>query len=110
MTHRLAACLAIASLTFMAARPAAAATTHTFDTVDALEIEYNSNSGNIVIVTGILVGQMTPTTHTFAFNGYGDDARQCERFAVIAMSKPGKYRFAIGTMYNKGCKLILRTP
>jgi hypothetical protein len=92
MTHRLAICLAIASLTFMAPRPAAAAVTHTFDTVDAVEItNLGGDNNNIIIVTGILAGQTTPTTQTFVFGSAVDHARQCERFALIALSRPGKY-------------------
>jgi hypothetical protein len=103
MTHRIAACLALASLTFVAPRPAAAAVTHTFDTVDAVEIV---NGSDTLVVTGILVGQTTPTTLSFYFVGV-----RCERLAVIAMSKPGKFRFGIGSSGGSGsCKLILQTP
>jgi hypothetical protein len=64
-------------------------------------------------VTGILAGQTTPTTQTFVFGSAVDHARQCERFALIALSRPGKYQLAIGSNVfpNKAaCKLILRTP
>ena len=110
MTHRFAACFAIASLTFVAPRPAAAETiTRTFETVEAVE----THDGLWVTVTGILVGQTTPTTHSFVFHPYVDQAGRCERLAVIAMSKPGKYRFSIGwepSSGGGGCKLSLRTP
>jgi hypothetical protein len=115
MTHRFAICLAIASSTFIAPRPAAAAVTHTFDTVDAVEI--TTISTNRVIVTGILVGQTTPTTVSFTFSAGAtnlNQANECQRLGVIAMAKAGKYRFAIGATdtggNNGGCKLILRTP
>lgn len=116
MTHRLIAFLVIASLTFLAPRPAAAAITHTFDTVDAVEIiSPSSNDANAIIVTGIRTGQTTATTVTFLFGNAVDHARQCERFALIAMAKPGKYRFAIGvhtggSYYGSGCKLIRVNP
>ena len=118
MTRRFASCLAIASLTFMSPRPAAAAITHVFDTVDAVEIGYQGGTiGQIVWVTGVRVGATSPATYmfTFANNTTGNDqALRCERLAVLAMSKPGKFRFGIasGTYYSSdgGCKLTLRTP
>jgi hypothetical protein len=116
MMHRFAICLAIASLLFVAPRPAAAATTHTFDTVDAVELTAHLAGGNPrVIVTGILVGQTTPTTITFSFFTSSQHlAVQCQDLAVLAMSRPGKYQFAIGSDGSSsnpgGCKLILRAP
>jgi hypothetical protein len=120
MTHRLAICLAVASLTFVAPRPADAAITSLFDTVDAVEStnEFVSGVGNaqVIKVTGILVGGTVPTTQTFTFAGitHLDQGARCERLALLAMSKPGKYQFGIGSTNtagtNGGCKLILRTP
>jgi hypothetical protein len=115
MTHRFAICLAIAASLFAAPRPAAAAITTVFDTVDAVEIA-TSGLGYNIIVTGIVAGGTTPTTLTFFFSGTSSgqesQARQCERLAVLAMSKPGKYQFGIGpgSVPSSGCKLILRTP
>ena len=117
MIRRLAICLVIASLTFVAPRPAAAAVTHSFDAVDAVEIGHLSSYQNshFVIVTGILVGATVQTTHKFHFDGNPEQSTRCERFAVIAMSKPGKFRFSIGSITSTGgtgggCKLTLRTP
>jgi hypothetical protein len=121
MTHRLAICLAIASLIFMAPRPAAAAITPVFDTVDAVQIDYPSGiAGRTLTVTGIVAGGTAPVTYTFNFPNYSDSQNadlvgRCERFALITMSKPGKYQLAFGP-YNTtnsnytGCKLILRAP
>lgn len=110
MTHRLAICLAIVSLTFVAPRPAAASITRVFDTVDAIEIEDDLNIGHLVKVTGILAGGTAPTTLTFSFGNAAALAERCERLAVIAMAKPGKFQFGIGISQYRGCKLILRTP
>jgi hypothetical protein len=122
MSHRLAIGLVIASMIFMAPRPAAAAITPTvFDTVDSVEAYYQSEY--TLTVKGILAGGTTPTTHTFNFyNSSGGSsvesalAERCERFAVLAMSKPGKYQLSItweasgSDKINRGCKLILRAP
>jgi len=119
MTHRLAICLAIASLTFAGPRPAAAAAIGTvFDTVDAVEIN-NDFANATVVVTGLRPGGSVPITVIFTFGNSEsatniDTAARCERLAVIAMSKPGKFQFAIGSntggSSGGGCKLILRTP
>lgn len=115
--HRLVMCLMVCVLTFAVPWHAAAAIspTTTFDTVDAVELQNDCCSVVNLVVTGILAGGSTPTTRTFAFaNNSATDAApalRCERFAVIAMSKPGKYQFAVGTQGSAGaCKLILRTP
>ena len=114
--HRLVICLVVCASTLAAPRHAAATiATITFDTIDAVELN-NECCGKVnLVVTGILVGEGTPTTRTFTFqNDSAVDAAatlHCERFAVIAMSRPGKYQFAIGSVFNAGaCRLILRTP
>lgn len=109
MMHRFVACLALASLIFVAPRPAAAATSHTFDTVDAVELHTGGQSSEVsVIITGIMVGQTTPTTVSFYFYSSTDLAMHCHRLAVIVMAKPGKFRFGIGSAITVpgGCKLI----
>lgn len=112
MMHRFAACLAISSLTFLAPRPAdATPITHTLNTVDAVEL---TGVTYRLVVTGIRVGQTTTTTLTFDF-GAVELAAQCQRFALIAMSKPGKYRLSVGgdtssSSWAGSCKLILQTP
>jgi hypothetical protein len=114
MTHRFAFCLALVALTTVLPRPISATVVSitTFDTVDAVEINNGPSGGSAVflVITGILAGQSSPVTATFFFNG-GATALQCERFAIIAMSKPGKYQFAVGASDASGaCRLILRTP
>jgi hypothetical protein len=119
--HRLVMCLMVCASTFAVPRHGAAAIspTTTFDTVDAVELQNDCCTFVNLVVTGIRAGESTPTTITFTFaNNSATDAApalRCERFAVIAMSKPGKYQFAIGANGNVGggsgaCKLILRTP
>jgi hypothetical protein len=120
MTRRFASCLAIALLTFMAPRPAAATSPITtfFDAVDAVELGPADDGFSVhaIKVTGVVVGATAPTTHTFTFapdTTGADQARRCELYAVLAMSKPGKFRFGIeanGSVAYASCKLIRRTP
>jgi hypothetical protein len=124
MMHRLAICLVIAAVSLAAPRPAAAVAVDVYDTVDSVEID-NSNSSvsgspPTLQVTGIPAGATTPITRTYTFFASAagvavavDTAMHCQRLAVVAMSKPGKFQFAIGpapSFTAHGCKLILRTP
>ena len=107
MTHRLVTCFVITSLSVAAPRPAAAEATDVYDTVDSVEV----NTGRLVLI-GIPAGGTTPVTTTYNF-GFSDMAMHCQRLAVVAMSKPGKFQFAIGPSGNfiaTGCKLTLRAP
>jgi hypothetical protein len=95
-----------------------------YDTVDSVEIKNHDicdtcgGNQSMVIVRGIVVGTSTPSTRTFNFGTNIDIATRCERLAMIAMSKPGKYQLGIGAdMSNSGgvgghgdCKLILIAP
>lgn len=120
MMHRLTLCLVIALLSVAAPRPAAAAATDIFDSVNAVEVNNNDpNAGGNVTLTlqGIRAGGTTPSTTTYVFSGASspsnlDMANQCQRLAVLVMSKPGKFQFAISPSSSSahGCKLILRTP
>jgi hypothetical protein len=125
MMYRLAICLVLASLTFVPAKRAAADTSiqAVFDTVDSVEIKNADNSSSInhaiVLVRGVLAGGSTPNTQSFDFGNNVGMAMRCERLAVIAMSKSGKFQFAIGADPFTGgsgqnghgdCKLILVTP
>jgi len=117
MTHRrfshLVLGLLLGSLSLAAPRPAAAAApTVTFDTVDAVEINNGTNStATFIVVTGILAGASTPTTMSFTFGTTTAIGLHCERLAMIAIAKPGKYQFAIGSNSSSAaCRLILRTP
>ena len=109
MAQRFAICLAMVSLLFVAPRPAAATVTYTyvFDTVDAFEIDPNTY---YFTLTGIPSGQTAPVTQTIFFISQ-QIAQRCERLALLAMSKPGKYQLHIGAnTSNTGCKLVRRVP
>jgi hypothetical protein len=114
MTYRFAFCLALVALTVVLPRPTSATriSTTTFDTVDAVELNNDSNGVVNLVITGILAGQGSPVTLTFPFSvSSGASAMQCERIAIVAMAKAGKYQFAVGTFGSVGaCRLILRTP
>jgi hypothetical protein len=82
----------------------------TYDTVDAFEVR----TGDIV-VTGIIVGQSAPSTTSYNIVGFSQDdvtTSRCDRLALLAMSKPGKFRFAVEALdfFVFSCKLIVRTP
>ena len=79
-----------------------------YDTVDAVE----SDTGFITI-TGIAVGQSTATTSSYRIDAEApeDGVARCDRFALLAMAKPGKYQFAtVGPDRNDRfvCKLSVR--
>ena len=109
--------LVFVSLSVAAVRPAYADVADVYDAIDAVEISAKTNSDNrtALQVTGILRGQTTPVTKTYTFlDSQIDVMIQCQRLAVLVMSKPGKYQFGIGDPAfpsgGLGCKLILRTP
>jgi len=123
MTHRLAYCLVIASLALAPRRSAAdSGITDVFDTVDSVRIKNHDTCSGcthaLVVVQGIRVGGSGPVTLTFDFGTNKDMATRCEHLAVIAMSKPGKYQFGIGSDASGSnqdgghgdCELILVTP
>ena len=121
MFRLVAMCCAIAAFTFEAPRPAAAAAgdTTTYDTVDAIEVQADQ-----IKVTGIISGQGDPTTRLYkivssptAVSGAEPTdvaASRCDRLALLAMSKPGKFQFAVVQIVDfsprYSCKLIVRTP
>jgi hypothetical protein len=127
MIRRLVLCLALAMLATLSSTPArgAVGSVTTFDTVDAIEATMVSDSNRPVgiKVTGILVGFASPTTvpvklHSSAISTVPgmagvDPVARCDRMAMLAMSKPGKFQFAlveteISQLFT--CKLIVRTP
>jgi hypothetical protein len=121
MFRLVAMCCAIATFTFEAPRPAAAAVgdTTTYDTVDAVEVMADQ-----IRVTGIISGQAAPSTQLyrivssspFSTGGGSTDtaASRCDRLALLAISRPGKYQFATVQVADFSprfsCKLIVRTP
>ena len=122
MTHRLASCLVITALALAPRRSAAdPGITAVYDTVDSVQIKnHDLCSGCIthalVVVRGVRVGGSGPVTSSFDFGTNKDMATRCERLAVIAMSRPGKYQFGIGSDAfspdggHGDCELILVTP
>ena len=79
-----------------------------YDTVDAIEA---AGSGGIR-VTGIVAGEQAQSV-TFYFLGSGSETGlRCDRLALLAMSKPGKFQFVVvnsGPGSGNACKLIVRT-
>jgi hypothetical protein len=80
-----------------------------YDTVDAIQ-----SDADLITVTGIVVGQSAATTSSYRIDttSPNDGTARCDRFALLAMAKPGKYRFATvhGRFDQFVCKLTLRTP
>jgi hypothetical protein len=87
-----------------------------YETVDAVEVW-----GNRITVTGIVSGQSAPSELQYLMldlgttsGGLADSAARCDRLALLAMAKPGKYQFAMVRVEPSsrrfGCKLIVRTP
>jgi hypothetical protein len=119
MTRQLAGCLALAALSLVPAASTAdvipAQGPAVYDTVDAVEVW-----GSRIIVTGIIAGQGTPSEINYIiFDGTSgttspEGANRCDRLALLAIAKPGKYQFATtlvpGFGLRFGCKLIVRTP
>ena len=128
MLRRLAPVLAIATLATLAPTSArgAVGTVTAFDTVDAIEATLTSSDSVRPIgikVTGIIVGNSSPSTMSVKLtnstianaSGTGgvDPVARCDRMAMLAMSKPGKFQFAlVETEMTQvfTCKLIVRTP
>jgi hypothetical protein len=127
MLRRLVPLLAVATLATLApttARGAVGSVT-TFDTVDSIEATLvgDSNRPVGIKVTGILVGSSSPTTISVKLHSSGisqvsgmigvDPVARCDRMAMLAMSKPGKFQFALvetEIVQVFTCKLIVRTP
>jgi len=94
----------------------------TFDTVDFVEIKNQdicsgcTGSNALVVIRGVPSGSSTTITSSFNFGTNKDMATRCERLAVIAMSKPGKYLFGIGANSSNpdgghgDCRLTLVAP
>jgi len=116
MTRHLVTCLTITALTFVSPAPAAAATyassSAVYDTVDAVEI---LEVASTITITGIISGQSSPSTLSYNLHlSTTESASRCDRLALLAMSKPGRFQLAMNYFYGNGdgftCKLIVRTP
>jgi hypothetical protein len=118
MSRHLIGCLIIA-LAFHSPAPAVAEPSPGFpavyETVDAVEAW-----GSRIIVTGIISGQQSLSELSYtiydgtAASASPEAAARCDRLAMLAMAKPGKYQFAtveVANTFGKfGCKLIVRAP
>jgi hypothetical protein len=122
--HRLAHCLALGLVLVtspLATRRAAAATvTDFYDTVDFAEADQRNCSFNCrstLTVQGILVGGSSVVTRTYVFQQgqtLADNfevVQHCHRLALLAMSKPGKFQFAVGPLdFPTSCRLKRIVP
>jgi hypothetical protein len=89
---------------------------HVYDTVDEVQ---SGPSERQITITGIIAGQSTATTMTYTLRvnsssstATEDVTARCDRFALLAMAKPGKYQFATIRPFppTYDCKLTVRTP
>jgi len=112
----LAATLAISLVSTTPANADIAGSGHAYDTVDAVQSGPNERQ---ITITGIIVGQSTATTMTYQLRGTisttptEDLTARCDRFALLAMAKPGKYQFATiraASSNTYDCVLTTRTP
>jgi hypothetical protein len=112
MTRHLAA-FALAAIALFSSRVVLADVV--FDTVDAVQTSASSLPPTIR-VTGIISGQSSPTTHSFAVgfsSSSADVASRCDRLALLALSKPGKFQLVMVApplVSTFECKLVLRAP
>lgn len=115
----LALCLALAPLALASAQTEPPTeTTFVFTTVEAIDIQADLYE---IAITGILQGEGTPRTISFPYYTYHGEPEsprtfeRCERMALLAMNKPGRYLFEIRRegSYSAGprigCKLT-RVP
>ena len=86
-----------------------------YDTVDA--VQTTTVGSNVAIeIRGVVSGDSAPTTTTYVLRGSSsgtDQGNRCDRMALLAMSKPGKFQFVLvgpGGNTFSNCKLIARTP
>jgi hypothetical protein len=121
--HRLVLCLALVTSSLAAPRHAIAAVTDFYETLDFVEINRSDCSVGChpsLSVRGILVGGSAPVTRVYKFGASSSTdadglqtAMHCHRLAMVVMSKPGKFQFAIGPLGNvlaQGCRLTLIAP
>jgi hypothetical protein len=116
MLRILTACVVLAALSLLSAQPVIAADGDVtlYDTVDEIRV-----SDDRITVTGVITGQSAATTTMYVIannhtSGNPTDvaASRCDRLALLAMSKPGKFRFGVVEEFfdQFSCKLRVRTP
>jgi hypothetical protein len=95
--------LAISLLAAVSSPPARADVVNgdIYDGVDSVTVLVEA-----IEITGVLHGASTPTSkHYFLSDAV---AARCDRLALVMITKPGKYQFAVAG--NQGCQLIVRNP
>jgi hypothetical protein len=112
MPRILTACIILAAVSLLSAQPviAAGGDVTLYDTVDEIRV-----SDDRITVTGIIAGQSAATTTTYVIlqsTSADGAASRCDRLALLAMSKPGKFRFGVVEEFfdQFSCKLRVRTP
>lgn len=108
MTNRLLKLFIALPVAIATTLPAASAVADvTYETVDAVMPQSTSR----LTITGIKTGQSAPTTQEYILTTL-DISGRCERMAVLAMSRPGKYRLTmVGPQGSElTCRLSLRAP
>jgi hypothetical protein len=127
--HRLVLCFVFIASTLATPRPARAALSpDVYDAVDSVEVNKRDSdftgSPPTLTVRGVIAGGSAPQSRRYVFNNNStsttsqtdglEAAMHCHRLAVLVMSKPGKFQFAIagpiGSTANSGCRLMLITP
>ena len=88
-----------------------ASTGAVYDTVDSVQASLNH-----VTIIGIVAGQSESSELLYTISDFPNSstaASRCDRLALLAMSKPGKFQFSTvkfdGTNIY-ACKLVVRTP
>jgi len=108
LSHRLVISSLLAAVVFSSSESARATSTaeDVYNTVDSFQ-----PFGSGFQVSGVLAGA-TVSTGRFYFLGNESLRTSCERFAVLAMSKPGKFQFVITNPDANPvtCRLALRAP
>lgn len=102
--------VAVTAVLLLAGSVARAQTTwFAFTTVDAVNMETNRMS-----VTGVLEGAAAASTATFYFtSGAPDLLQNCQKLALLAMTKPGQYLLKINPGVSYGypqCTLARVAP
>jgi hypothetical protein len=97
---------------------ATSGTPYVFEVIDAYELrgDLSGTSNQYVLVTGILKEESTVRTFRFTmYNSTTDRLLQnqrCDRMALLAMTKPGRYYFQLTTtgtgLFGFNCKLERR--
>lgn len=100
------------------ARAQSSYTTYTFTAVDG--VRYIGGTAYLY-VTGVLDGAPAATEEQFRSGTTGFSLLECQRFALIAMSKPGQYHLSFYAArvtpttgapyyYATNCSLVRATP